>query len=82
MAQISLYVPDDVLDDLRREAGERRTSISKLVLSAVVGRKDAHGWPEGYFELYGSCPEFPSVEEIRMGLDGSLDDEFSGPGET
>lgn len=81
MAQISLYVPDDVLDELRAEAKESNVSLSRLVLGAVEGRRDVRSWPEGYFELYGSCPEFPSVEEIRMGLDGSLDDEFSWPGE-
>ena len=81
MAQISLYVPDDVLESLRAEASRKSVSISRLVLGAIEGSKREEGWPTGFFELYGACPDFPSADALREGLDPALDDECDWPGE-
>lgn len=74
MAQVSLYIDDVRLDELRKEASSEGVSLSKFVLSAVENRSARNTWPEGWFELFGSIPGFPSVEELREGIDESLDE--------
>jgi post-segregation antitoxin (ccd killing protein) len=53
MAQLYFYVPDDVAENLKRQAKAEGLSVSKYLaklVEAQTGKKDAKGWPEGYFE--------------------------------
>jgi hypothetical protein len=75
MAQLNLYVPDDLGERLRREARKAHLPLSRYVLSLLSTTVEA-GWPAGYFEtacgfLREDFPEpedqFPEVVEAREG---------------
>ncbi|KXB63745.1 hypothetical protein [Olsenella sp. DNF00959] len=72
MAQLSLYVNDATLEGLRSEATREHVSISKLVGGILRERQLMSGWPSGYFDLYGSLPDFPAEDDES--LDASLDE--------
>lgn len=52
MAQLSLYLDDATMDDLRKAAQTDGVSLSHYV-AALVHERTASGWPEGYWKLYG-----------------------------
>ena len=49
MAQMNLYVPDEVATKLKQEADRSGMSLSKYVLY-LLSEKRPEGWPEGYFD--------------------------------
>jgi hypothetical protein len=65
MAQVTIYLPDELADRLRREAKKAGTSLSGYI-ATLATRKPARGrWPAGFEQLYGSWEgEFPDVEEL------------------
>ena len=71
MAQISLYVPDSVMAELREDAERQGVSISAYTRSVLENRNNkgrldwSNGWPPGYFDLYGSSPDFPDVPDLE-----------------
>jgi len=64
MAQLNLYVPDEVAARLKREARKARQPLSRYVLSLLEPARKS-GWPPGYFEKFcGSLHEdFPEPED-------------------
>jgi hypothetical protein len=75
MAQLNLYVPDDLRERLKREARKAHLPLSRYVLSLLSSTSEA-GWPTGYFEtacgfLREDFPEpvdeFPEAVEVREG---------------
>lgn len=71
MAQLSLYMDEASMAALRADAAKRGVSISSFARDVLVERDapSAHawenGWPPGYFDLYGSIPDFPIVEDLE-----------------
>ena len=69
MAQISLYVPDAMMEDLRADADEQGMSLSSYTRTVLESRHSAgrlnwvNGWPPGYFDLFGSSPDYPEVDD-------------------
>lgn len=69
MAQISLYIDDAEMASLRKDADKDNRSLSAYVRGVLSSRHDGPcrslkgGWPEGYFGLYGSSPDFPEVPD-------------------
>lgn len=49
MAQLHLYLPDPLADEVRRRAAERGLSVSAF-LSELVRNQIANEWPDGYFD--------------------------------
>lgn len=49
MAQLHLYVPDAVAEELRQRAEAEGISTSKY-LARMVSRQVTQGWPERWFE--------------------------------
>lgn len=70
MAQLSLYMDEASMDSLRADAAKRGISISSYAREVLENRnmRDAdgweNGWPPGFFDLYGSMPDFPNVEDL------------------
>ena len=68
MAQVTVYLPQDVLDTARKLASEQDSSLSAW-LSSLVRRESISEWPEGLVDLllHGSAdlvePEDPPPEE-------------------
>lgn len=71
MAQLSLYMDNIAMDALRADAAKRGVSISSFAREVLERRDDPasrgweDGWPPGFFDLYGSLPEFPEVEDLE-----------------
>jgi hypothetical protein len=49
MAQLNLYVPDDLASRLKREARRARLPLSRYVLSLLHTAPESE-WPAGYFK--------------------------------
>ncbi len=69
MAQLSLYMTEEDMADLRREAEEEGKSISSYARDIISHRHQLErsgwekGWPPGFFDLYGSSPDFSVPED-------------------
>jgi hypothetical protein len=60
---VTLYVPDDLLAKLRRQAKRAGKSLSAHVVALIENRRPA-GWPSGFVDLFGSWQgEFPTPED-------------------
>ena len=73
MAQLNLYVPEDLAEELKRAARKARLPLSRYVLS-LLSRQSDSGWPKDYFEtacgfLHDDFPEpedyFPEPVEVQ-----------------
>ncbi len=49
MAQLHLYLPEELAQEVRRRAAERGLSVSAF-LAELVRNQVADEWPDGYFE--------------------------------
>lgn len=77
MPQISLYVDDATMESLRTHAAQSHMSLSKYTAAAIteLAAASTNTFSQEWFDdIYGSIPNFPTLEEIRTGLDDSLDD--------
>lgn len=70
MPQLSLYLDESTMGELRRRATLRNTSLSKHVVE-LIRNDTASGWPQGYWDLFGSIgdPTFVEHKELPFGLD-------------
>ena len=64
MAQLTIYLPDDVENKARRAAKAKGKSVSRWIAEEVVHRLE-DAWPKGVLDAAGAFRDFPSVEEIR-----------------
>ena len=69
VAQLSLYMDDIAMEELRADAEAAGKSISSYAREVLEKRHEAergwvNGWPPGYFELFGSSPDFPDVVDV------------------
>ena len=63
MAQLTIYLDDALLQDVRRRAKERGLSVSAVVAEAV--RKPENKLSDDFWEAVGVHPDFPLAEETR-----------------
>ena len=64
MAQLTIYLQDDLLQKVKRDAKDAGVSQSQWVADAVRARAKRE-WPAAVKALAGSWPDAPLVEEIR-----------------
>lgn len=71
MAQLHCYVPEEVARQAQRRAEQAGLSLSRY-LAELVKRDaaQADGWPEGYFDLFGSW----QGEPLERGPQGELEE--------
>jgi hypothetical protein len=55
MAQITIYVPDELARRLRERARRSRTSLSAYVSALARESLIPTRWPKSFENLYGSC---------------------------
>lgn len=70
MAQLTLYLDDELLTRLRASAARQHVSQSQFVANLIRQAVDDR-WPEEVLALAGALPTFPLAEELRanMGAD-------------
>jgi hypothetical protein len=64
MAQITIYLDDEVLGHVRAAAKATGVSQSQWILEAIRLRMRKQ-WPASIRALAGAWPDFPTAEEIR-----------------
>lgn len=71
MPQLSLYIDQETLTDIERQAKSRDMSISKFVTD-ILRKNISPKWPDGYDALFGAIAEDASFIEPE---DLSFDDD-------
>ncbi len=66
MAKMTIYLPDEIERKARRAARDQHVSVSRWLADEVKRSLDDR-WPPEFLAAAGSCPDFPSVEELRSG---------------
>jgi len=64
MAQITIYLDDEVLALVNAAVQSAKVSKSHWIAEAVRARVRKE-WPSSVRELAGAWPDFPSAEQIR-----------------
>jgi hypothetical protein len=68
MAQVTIYLPDDVARDVRARAKRAGKSLSAYIAALARGERQARSkgdqWPKEFWELYGSWEgDFPIPDD-------------------
>jgi hypothetical protein len=66
MAQITIYLPDEIEKRARKAAKAEGTSVSRWIAGQVEHRLKG-AWPKAVLDAAGAFPDFPSVQELRKG---------------
>ena len=66
MAHLTIYLPDEVEQQVRKAAKDSKLSVSKWVANRV-GKTVETSWPAEFLALAGAFPDFPEMEELRAG---------------
>jgi len=76
MAQVTIYIPNDLESQIKSMASSLNISISKFI-STLLEQKVQNEWSYNSRKLAGSWDNFPTLQEIRanQGQD-SLREEF------
>ena len=64
MAQITIYIDNNLEEKIKEVAKNTGQSISKYISNAIE-QKLNNSWNEDIKNLSGSWNDFPSIEEIR-----------------
>ncbi len=72
MPQLSLYLDDKTMTDLRESAATERLSLSSYARKLIRDRSDST-WPAGFWGLYGA------LEDESFALPAELDFTLDGP---
>jgi hypothetical protein len=66
VANLTIYLPDDLERQVRKAADESHVSVSKWVADQV-GKSVETSWPAEFLALAGAFPDFPEVDDLREG---------------
>jgi len=64
MAQITIYIPNDLESQIKAIASSLNISISKFI-STLIEQKVQNEWSHNSRKLAGAWDDFPRLEEIR-----------------
>jgi hypothetical protein len=66
MAQVTIYLPEDLEQEVRRAAKRARKTLSAYIADVTRAQVRPATWPSGFAALYGSwAGEFPDVPDAR-----------------
>ena len=68
MAQVTIYLADDVEAEARKAAKTRGTSLGRWI-AEQVNEKVKNTWPADVLAAMGSFPDFPKLDALRESLD-------------
>jgi metal-responsive CopG/Arc/MetJ family transcriptional regulator len=64
MAQLTIYMPDDLASQVKRAAEKAGKSVSKFLAEMARSRLRPSRWPRSFVELSGRGLEgFPEIED-------------------
>ncbi len=66
MAQVTIYLPDDLETKARKAAKADGKSVSRWIAERVVQSLE-DTWPQSVLDAAGAVPGFPDVAELRRG---------------
>lgn len=66
MAQITIYLPDDLERKARKAAKASGKSVSRLIADEIAQSLN-DSWPPAVLDAAGAIPDFPSLQELRRG---------------
>ena len=74
MSQLCLYLDEATMGRLRSESAKEGCSLSRYVSGLINEKREAAGWPEGYWGIYGALSDetFSVPAELGPRLDGPL----------
>jgi len=64
MAQVTIYIPNDLEIQIKAMASSLNISISKFI-STILEQKVQNEWSSGSRKLAGTWDDFPTLQEIR-----------------
>jgi hypothetical protein len=64
VAQVTLYLDEETIKRMRREARASGVSQSRWLAELVLERTAKH-WPDAVRELAGAWQDFPEADELR-----------------
>jgi len=64
MAQVTIYIPNDLESQIKAMANSLNISISKFI-STILEQKVNNEWSHSSRKLAGAWSDFPMLEEIR-----------------
>ena len=67
MAQLNLYVPDDFVPILKKEAQKHNTSVSTFVYQLIQEKIKPRDWNPDFLSILGTWEgDFPTAEELKL----------------
>lgn len=67
MAQLNVYVSDDLEEKIKKEARRKGKSVSSFVLEAVKEKIEPESWSKEFLSLLESeVTDFPEVEDLPL----------------
>jgi cytochrome P450 len=65
MSQLTIYLPEQVINKLRASARRARKSVSAYVAELIEKRDRPNQWPKDFRKLYGSCRgTLPEIKDL------------------
>ncbi len=66
MANITIYLPDEIEKKARKAARNKKTSVSRWI-AAEIEKSLKTTWPQSFLDAAGAFPDFPDIGELRSG---------------
>ncbi|HEY7333377.1 MAG TPA: hypothetical protein VH639_00740 [Bryobacteraceae bacterium] len=66
MAQLTIYLPDQLESKARKAAKAKHESVSRWI-AGQIERGLSRAWPKEVLDAAGAVPDFPSLEDLRKG---------------
>lgn len=64
MAQVTIYLPDDLESAIRKKAQKAKKSLSAYIADLASRGIQSEDWPKGFRDLYGSWEgTFPAASD-------------------
>ena len=64
MAQVTIYIPNDLESKIKEKASSLNISISKFI-STLLEQKVQNEWSSSSRKLAGTWDDLPSLQEVR-----------------
>ena len=66
MAQVTIYLPDELESKVRNAAKARGQSVSRWIAEQIVQNLE-DTWPKSVLDAAGAAPDFPDTAALRRG---------------